>query len=112
MQRWPRRSIGGCWRVLAIELGADVDPDAFEHETRFDPDRQCVETMLVSRATQRIRLLGRSFALAAGEPIVVERSHCHGLARFESLARAAGWVHAQLWVDANARFALHVLERD
>jgi L-histidine N-alpha-methyltransferase len=93
------------------ELGADLDPEAFDRDARFDAQRQCIETTLVSRAAQRARVLGRSFDFAAGEPIVVERAHQHCLPRFEVVARDAGWSHAQLWVDANARFAVHVLER-
>ena len=93
------------------ELGADLDPDAFDRHARFDPQRQCIETTLVSRGSQRVRVLGRSFEFADGEPILVERAHQHCLARLAPIARAAGWSHAQLWVDSNARFALHVLER-
>ena len=92
------------------ELGADLDPEAFDREIRFDAPRQCIETTLVSRASQRIRVLGRSFELGDGEPILVERAHQHCLPCFEPLARAAGWAHAQLWIDSNARFAIHVLE--
>jgi uncharacterized SAM-dependent methyltransferase len=93
------------------ELGADLDPEAFDREIGFDAPRHCIETTLVSRASQRIRVLGRSFELGDGEPIVVERAHQHCLPCFEPLARAAGWAHAQLWIDSNARFAIHVLER-
>ena len=93
------------------ELGADLDPAAFDRRSRFDPQRQCVESTLVSRGSQRARVLGRSFDFADGEPIVVERAHQHCLPRFERLAHDAGWSHAQLWVDTNARFAIHVLER-
>jgi uncharacterized SAM-dependent methyltransferase len=93
------------------ELGADLDPEAFDRRARFDPQRQCIETTLVSRGAQRVRVLGRSFALAAGEPILVERAHQHCVPRFEQVARDAGWAHAQLWIDSHARFAIHVLER-
>jgi uncharacterized SAM-dependent methyltransferase len=94
------------------ELGADLDPEAFDRQVRFDPQHQCVETTLVSRGSQRIRVLGRSFDFADGEPIVVERAYQHCLPRFEHLARDAGWSHAQLWIDWNARVAVHVLERN
>ena len=31
--------------------------------------------------------------------------------KFQALARRAGWTQRQLWMDAQSRFALHVLER-
>jgi len=93
------------------ELGGDFDPDAFDCARRFDPYRQCVETQLVSVAAQHVRVLGRCFRLAAGESILVERQYSHCLPRFEALAHAAGWQHAQRWVDSGATFAIHVLER-
>jgi len=97
---------------MRSELGADLDAAGFERRLRFDPQRQCIETTLVGRGAQRIRVLGRSFDCADGEPILVERAHQNGLARFQQLAADAGWSHAQRWVDSNARFAIHVLERD
>ena len=35
--------------------------------------------------------------------------HAYGLHRFDSLARAAGWEPCQVWTDARARFAIHVM---
>jgi len=93
------------------ELGAELDPQAFDRRARFDAQRQCVETTLVSRGPQRARVLGRSFEFGAGEAILVERAHQHCLARFEQIVRAGGWLHAQLWIDSQACFAVHVLER-
>jgi uncharacterized SAM-dependent methyltransferase len=93
------------------ELGGDFDLEAFGHEARFDPERQCVETHLVSRGEQRVHVLGRTFGLAAGESIRVRSVYGYNLQRFETLARCAGWERCQCWTDGRARHALHVLER-
>lgn len=93
------------------ELGGDFDTAGFRHCLRFDPLTQCIESHLVAGAAQRVQALGRRFDFARGESVVVDRAHRHALARVEAHARAAGWLHSQLWVDGRASFALHVLER-
>jgi uncharacterized SAM-dependent methyltransferase len=93
------------------ELGGDFDTAGFRHCLRFDPLTQCIESHLVAGTAQRVQALGRRFDFARGESVVVDRAHRHALARVEAHARAAGWLHSQLWVDGRASFALHVLER-
>ena len=94
------------------ELGAEFDLAQFRHETVLDAQRQRVEARLVSRTAQDVRVLGRAFRFAAGEPIRLATSWRYSLQRFERLAAEAGWRHCQLWIDGEARYALHVLERD
>ena len=43
--------------------------------------------------------------------IDVSTSYRYSVPRFECLAASAGWQHCQLWSDAQARYAVHVLER-
>jgi dimethylhistidine N-methyltransferase len=56
------------------ELAADFDPSAFEHRATLDPIRPAMESWLVSRRRQTVRVAGRAFLLAAGEPIHTEVS--------------------------------------
>ncbi|MBX3606168.1 MAG: L-histidine N(alpha)-methyltransferase [Piscinibacter sp.] len=93
------------------ELDADFSATAFRHEARWDPHHQRVEMHLVSEYTQRVTVLGHAFRFAAGESIHTENSYKYGIVKFQALARRAGWTQRQLWMDAKARFALHVLER-
>lgn len=53
---------------------------------------------------------GDRFAEAEG--IDVSASYRYSVRRFENLAESAGWQHCQLWCDAQARYAVHVLERN
>ena len=92
------------------ELMSDFNLDAFRHEARFDAQRRRVEMHLVSRCAQRVNVLRHRFDFHAGESIHTENSYKHSLQRFQQLAARAGWVHAQRWIDGQARFAVHVLE--
>jgi len=92
------------------ELMADFNLDAFSHEARFDAQHRRVEMHLVSRCAQRVSVLGRRFHFRAGESIHTENSYKYSLLGFQQLATRAGWVHAQRWIDAQSRFAVHVLE--
>lgn len=93
------------------ELGADFNLSAFRHEARWNAVERRVEMHLVSRYTQRVTLLGRSFRFAVGESLHTENSYKHGLVRFQAIVRRGGWQHRQLWMDGQWRFAVHVLER-
>jgi dimethylhistidine N-methyltransferase len=91
------------------ELGADFDPSAFEHRATLDPVRPAMESWLVSRRRQTVRVAGRAFALAAGEPIHTEISCKYreedvtafaGEAGFEEVGRyrdRRGWFLDALW---------------
>lgn len=93
------------------ELGADFNLGAFRHEARWNAAEQRVEMHLVSLYTQRVTLLGRSFRFVLGESLHTESSYKYSLVRFQAIARRAGWTHRQLWMDGQARFAVHVLAR-
>ncbi|MDQ3293473.1 MAG: ergothioneine biosynthesis protein EgtB [Actinomycetota bacterium] len=43
-------------RVLNRELGADFDPEAFDHVAHWDPDASWIEMRLVARSPQRVRV--------------------------------------------------------
>jgi uncharacterized SAM-dependent methyltransferase len=56
------------------ELQADFDPTGFEHLATLDPGRPAMESWLVSRRRQEVRVAGRAFSFAAGERIHTEIS--------------------------------------
>jgi uncharacterized SAM-dependent methyltransferase len=66
---------------------------------------------LVSRCTQRVQVLGRSFDLALGESIHTENAYKLSPFQFLALAHRAGWRQKRLWMDASAPYAVHLLER-
>jgi L-histidine N-alpha-methyltransferase len=92
------------------ELGADFDIGAFEHVARYDPKSGQVRIDLISQTRQSVRVAGRSFAFAKGEPLHVENSYKYGLEGFRDLARSAGYRPRACWTDARALFSVHLLE--
>lgn len=91
------------------ELGADFDLAAWAHSAFYQPALQRVEMHLVSRADQRVRLCGRTFAVAEGESLHTECSHKYTVAGFQRLAAEAGFTPAAVWTDPQRWFALHWL---
>jgi uncharacterized SAM-dependent methyltransferase len=64
---------------------------------------------LVSRKAQTVRVLGRSFAFAAGESIHTESSYKYTVEGFSALAGEAGWRSAAVFLDDGSLFSVHVL---
>ena len=93
------------------ELEGDFDPLAFRHEARFNAEQQRAEMHLVSKTWETFEVLGRRFSFPAGDSIHTQCSYRYSLARFQALARRAGWAPLQFWADAQSRFGVHVLER-
>jgi L-histidine Nalpha-methyltransferase len=91
------------------ELGADFDLVAFAHRAFYNAAQNRIEMHLVSRTAQSVRVLGRSFAFAAGESIHTENSYKYTLESFTVLASQAGWQSSAVFQDAGALFSIHVL---
>lgn len=91
------------------ELGANFDPDAFAHYAPYVPQAQRIEMHLISRVRQTVRILGRRFEFAQGEPVHTENSHKYTVPDFAALARRAGFVPVKSWIDKKGLFSLHWL---
>ncbi|CAL9605063.1 L-histidine N(alpha)-methyltransferase [Streptomyces sp. NPDC050585] len=94
--------------VLARELGADVDPDDFEHVAVWDREHEWIEMRLRARRALTVKIpeLGLAVPFAAGEEMRTEVS-----AKFRQEGVAAELAAARLelsrwWTDAQGRFAL------
>jgi L-histidine N-alpha-methyltransferase len=95
-------------RVLNHELGADFDPQAFEHLAPFDEEHGWIEMRLISRRAQRVRLpvLERFALFEAGEVLRTEVSCKFRPEQVEAELAAAGLHLGAWWTDASADFAL------
>ncbi len=91
------------------ELGGNFDLSAFIHRAIYNRDRHRIEMHLISRKTQTVRVLGRSFSFRAGESIHTENSYKYSLERFAALARGSGWVPRESWTDPAGMFSVHAL---
>ncbi|HET6545472.1 MAG TPA: L-histidine N(alpha)-methyltransferase [Rhodanobacteraceae bacterium] len=93
------------------ELGADFDLDGFRHRAHYNPMAGRIETHIVSRREQTVRIGGESFHFAASEAMLVEYSCKYSIEDFARLAARAGLRVERVWTDAGHRFAVHYLTR-
>lgn len=91
------------------ELGADFDPERFDHQARWNDEYGRVEMHLVSRGAQTVRVGEHRFEFADGESIHSENSHKYRIGEFKLLARASGWDVRQLWTDDKQWFGVFLL---
>ncbi len=94
--------------VLNAELGADFDPDAFEHVAVWDAAAEWIEMRLRSTAGQRVRVpaIGLTVAFAAGEEMRTEVSAKFRRAGVERELAAAGFALRSWWTDPAGQFGL------
>jgi dimethylhistidine N-methyltransferase len=95
---------------LNREAEADFDVDRFDHAAVWNDAESRIEMHLVSREAQVAQVAGRRIAFAPGETIHTENSYKHTVDGFRALAASAGWRPAQVWMDPDGLFALHLLE--
>ncbi|MFI0999754.1 L-histidine N(alpha)-methyltransferase [Streptomyces galbus] len=97
--------------VLAVvdrELGADFDPDAFDHVALWNADQEWIEMRLRSRTAQTVKVpaLGLAVDFAAGEDLRTEVSAKFRQEGVRAELAEAGLELAHWWTDTEGRFAL------
>ncbi len=94
--------------VLNRELGADFDPDRFEHVARYDVDAARMDIGLRSLVAQTVRLpaLDLVVGFEAGELMRTEISAKFTRARLEEIYREAGLTPSGWFTDAAGDYAL------
>ena len=96
-------------RVLNRELGADFDPDAFEHVAFCDAENEWIDIRLRSLAEQFIDLTRRSTCsvhFARNEEMRTEISTKFTRERLEASYADAGLELVEWWTDPEELFAL------
>jgi L-histidine N-alpha-methyltransferase len=93
---------------LSRELGAVIDPQAFEHRAVWNPEESRIEMHLVcARAYQMvIPAADVDLALTPGEIIWTESSYKYEIQSLQGALAQAGFEPASVWVDEADRFAL------
>jgi L-histidine N-alpha-methyltransferase len=94
--------------VINDRLGADFDPERFDHVARFDTENEWIEMHLRSTADQTvtIRDLDLTVQFTAGEQMRTEISAKFTRPRVEAELLAAGLKLAQWWTDPAGDFAV------
>jgi len=92
------------------ELDAEIDLDAFDHQSRFNSGFQRVEMHLVANRPTVIQIDDRKFEFQPGQSIHTENSHKYSIDSFQELADQANLKPKQVWTDPDDLFSMHWLE--
>jgi L-histidine N-alpha-methyltransferase len=94
--------------VLNRDLGADFDPDEFDHVAMWDAEREWIEMRLRSRQDQPVRVAALDLAVhfTRGEELRTEISAKFRRSTVERELAAAGLRLTQWWTDPAGDFAL------
>lgn len=90
-------------------LGANFQPEMFDHTAVWNNEESRIEMMLVSRDAQTVQLGEDEIPLEKGESILTEYSHKYTLQAFEDVASAAGFRVEDVWTDPQSWFSLQYL---
>jgi len=101
-------------RVLNARLGADFDPEAFEHVARWDARNAWIEMQLrsVTAQTATIPELDMTLDFEEGEELRTEISAKFTVAGLAEELAAAGFAHEHTWSDPADAFALLLARAD
>ncbi|MFG3227408.1 L-histidine N(alpha)-methyltransferase [Kitasatospora sp. NPDC048194] len=94
--------------VLNRELGADFDPDAFEHVARWDAEQEWIEMRLRSLRSQTVKIpaLDLPVNFDRGEELRTEVSAKFRRERVAGELASAGLRLTHWWTDPEGRFGL------
>ena len=100
-------------RVLNARLGADFDPELFDHVAFFDPHHEWIEMRLRARRACSVRVgdLDLDVEFTRGEEIRTEISAKFTRERLAADLEAAGLELAELYTDPAGLFALSLTRR-
>lgn len=93
------------------ELGADFDPGQFRHRAVYNAMAGRIETHIVSRVAQEVRIDGRRVSFDADEAMLVEYSYKYAQDEFERMAAKAGLRVMRCWTDPEQLFSIQLLQR-
>ena len=96
---------------LNREIGSDFDLSAFTHHARYNPMAGRIETHIVSRCEQQVKIGNSVASFRTDEVIQVEYSCKYSLEDFAALAEKAGLAVMRSWTDPQQMFSVHYLVR-
>ncbi|QLY32581.1 L-histidine N(alpha)-methyltransferase [Nocardia huaxiensis] len=99
--------------VLNARLGANFEPERFEHIALWDAENEWIEMRLEATADMVVTIpeLDLTVEFAAGEQMRTEISAKFHRDGFETELAAAGFATERVWTDPDDRFALFLAER-
>lgn len=93
------------------ELGGEFNQELFMHSAKYNENEGRIELHLGSKRDQfvYIRDLDIDISFREGERIHTENSHKFLLSEIDSMAKEAGFMVVQRWLDGNELFSLNLL---
>ena len=88
------------------ELAGTFKLDGCEHHAFYKSERNRIEMGLASRKRQKVKVLGETVDLRAGETIHTENSYKYSVESLSALARGVGWLPAAAWSDPDNYFSI------
>ena len=92
------------------ELGGRFNLSKFAHRAIWNDKASRIEMHLESLTEQQVQIGADRFSFAPGETIHTENSRKFDLETFTAQISATGWRSTRIWRDANAYFAVLLLE--
>ncbi|WP_410809170.1 L-histidine N(alpha)-methyltransferase [Micromonospora sp. 067-2] len=92
--------------VINRELGADFDPDAFEHVALWDPAHEWIEMRLRATRAMRVRVLDLTVEFAPGEDLRTEVSAKFRPAGIAAELAEADFTASEFWTDPDGLFGV------
>ena len=96
---------------LNREIGSNFELSAFAHRAHYNPMAGRIETHIVSRREQQVKVGRVNVAFREDEAMLVEYSCKYSLADFAALAARAGLAVLRTWTDPAQMFSLQYLVR-
>lgn len=90
------------------ELSANFDLSAWRHEAIYNADKSRIEMHLFSQQEQTVVISDNEFNFAKDESIHTECSYKYSTEEFHKLAKQAGFINQQTWIDQNQLFSVHL----
>lgn len=96
---------------LNREIGSDFNLASFGHRAHYNPMAGRIETHIVSRCAQQVKVGRHSVAFREDETIHVEYSCKYSIEDFAALAAKAGLSVLRVWTDPQRLFSVQYLVR-
>ena len=92
------------------ELGANFNPDSWQHQALYNDALGRIEMHLISQQAQAVAIGEQVFHFDQGESIHTENSYKYSVDEFIALAQKAGFQSRALWVDGDYLFSVHLFQ--
>lgn len=96
---------------LNREIGSDFELSAYTHRAHYNPMAGRIETHIVSRREQQVKIGRSKVSFRADEAIQVEYSCKYSMSDFAALAEKAGLAVLRVWTDPQQMFSVQYLVR-